>query len=119
VIAAARQRARRALRRLALTEAQEEEARRVLREDRRHLEATRAVLAECRRELRAALRASAPDSALVLELSVQERLLVQKERAASAELERSLAKVLRPEQTQRLRGLGPAAVGDLLLRICG
>lgn len=119
MIAAARQRARRALRRLAVTEAQEEEARRVLSDDRRHLEAARALLTECRRELRAALCAPAPDSALVLELSVQERLLLQKEQAASVQLERSLATLLRPEQAKRLHGLAPAAVGDLLLRICG
>lgn len=119
MIAAARQRALRALRRLALTEAQAEQARGLLREERRRLEAVRALLSECRRELRAALSAAAPDSALVLELSVQERLLVQEERAASVQLERALATVLQPEQAQRLHGLAPAAVGDLLQRICG
>jgi Spy/CpxP family protein refolding chaperone len=119
MIAAARQRARRALRRLAVTEAQAEQARRLLREQRRRLEAVQALLSECRRELRAALSAAAPDSTLVLELSVQERLLVQKERAACAQLERSLATVLLPEQAKRLHGLAPAAVGDLLQRICG
>jgi hypothetical protein len=119
VIASARQRARRAFRRVSLTESQAQEARLLLRDDRRQLEAAQALLAECRRELRAALSPAAPDSALVLELSVQERLLAERERAALARLERSLAALLRPEQATRLHGLAPAAVGDMLLRICG
>lgn len=119
MIAAARQRARRALRRLALTEAQAQEARLVLRDARRRLEAAQALLAECRRELHAALAAPAPDSALVLELSVQERLLVERERRASGRLEASLASLLRPDQARRLRALPPAAVGDMLGRTCG
>jgi hypothetical protein len=119
VIASARQRARRAVRRLALSEAQAQEARRILRDDRRHLQAAQALLAECRRELHAALRAPAPDSALVLELSVQERLLVAREGQASAALEASLAALLEPDQATRLRALPPAAVGDMLGRICG
>ena len=36
----------------------------------------------------------------------------------SARLERSVAALLRPEQATRLRALAPAAVGDLLARIC-
>jgi hypothetical protein len=121
VIASARQRARRALRRLSLTEAQAEEARRLLREDRRQLEAARDLLAECRRRLREALAAlaPAPDSALVLELSLEERLLEARQSAICARLERSLVTLLRPEQATRFRGLAPAAVGDMLGRICG
>jgi hypothetical protein len=119
VIAAARQRARRALLRLSLTEAQAEEARRLLRSDRRQLEAARELLAECRVRLIEVLAAAAPDSGLVLELTVEERLLVARERAMAARLERSMAALLRPEQVTRLRALAPAAVGDLLVRICG
>jgi hypothetical protein len=55
----------------------------------------------------------------VLELTLEERLLEEKERAASVRLERSLAALLRPEQVTRLRTLAPAAVGDMLGRICG
>jgi hypothetical protein len=55
----------------------------------------------------------------VLELTLEERLLEQKERAASVRLERSLAVLLRPEQATRLQGLPPVAVGDMLGRICG
>ena len=119
MIAAARQRARRAFRRLSLTEAQAEEARRLLRDDRHQLEAAQELLAECRSELREALAAPGPDSAAVLELTLEERLLVEKERVASARLERSLAALLRPEQVTRLRALAPAAIGDMLGRICG
>ena len=117
--AGARQRARRAARRLSLTEAQAEGARRLLPDDRRQLQAVEALLAEARRQLREALRAPSPDSALLLELTLQERLLGERERAMSARLERSLAALLRPDQATRLRGLAPAAVGDLLGRICG
>jgi Spy/CpxP family protein refolding chaperone len=121
VIASARQRARRAVLRLSLTQAQAEEARRLLRDDRRQLEAARDVLAECRDQLREVLAAAAPapDSALVLELTLEERLLVERERAMSARLERSMAALLRPEQAARLSTLTPAAVGDMLWRICG
>jgi Spy/CpxP family protein refolding chaperone len=119
VIASARQRARRAFQRLSLTEAQAVAARRLLRDDRLQLEAAQGRLAECRRDLREALAAPGADSAAVLELTLEERLLQEKERAASVRLERSLATVLRPEQSKRLHGLAPAAVGDLLLRICG
>ena len=75
MIAAARQRARRAVQRLSLTEAQAEAARRLLRDDRRQLEAAEDLLAECRRELRAGPGRARPDSAAVLELTLQERLL--------------------------------------------
>jgi len=121
VIASARQRARRAVLRLSLTQAQAEEARRLLRDDRRQLAAARDVLAECRDQLREVLAAaaSAPDSALVLELTMEERLLVERERAMSARLERSMAALLRPDQAARLSTLTPAAVGDMLWRICG
>jgi hypothetical protein len=119
VTAGGRQRARRAARRLGLTGEQAGEARRLLRDDRLQLEAARDVLAECRCQLREALSAGAPDSALVLELTVQERLLVEREREMSARLEQSLAALLRPEQAVRLHALLPAAVGDMLGRICG
>ena len=114
MIAAARQRARRAFERLSLTEAQAVAARRLLRDDRLQLEAAQGRLAECRRDLREALAAPGPDSAAVLELTLEERLLEEKERAASVRLERSLAALLRPEQVTRLRTLAPAAVGDML-----
>ena len=114
VIAAARQRARRAFQRLSLSEAQAVAARRLLKDDRLQLEAAQGRLAECRRDLREALAAPGPDSAAVLELTLEERLLEEKERAASARLERSLAALLRPEQVTRLRTLAPAAVGDML-----
>jgi Spy/CpxP family protein refolding chaperone len=119
MIASARQRARRALLRLSLTEAQAREARRLLGADRRQLEAARELLSECRARLHEVLAARAPDSALVLELTVEERLLVERERAMSARLERSMAALLRPEQVMRLRALAPEAIGDMLGRICG
>jgi len=118
VIASARQRARRAQVRLRLTESQAETARRMLREDRRQLEAAKQLLGECRRELHEALAGPLPDSAEVLELTLQERLLQGRERALSARLEAELERLLRPEQVLRLRALPPAAVGALLGRIC-
>jgi 7-keto-8-aminopelargonate synthetase-like enzyme len=119
VIASARQRARRAIQRLSLTPAQAEKARRVLRDDRRQLAAARELLAECRRQLRQTLAAAPQESALVLELTTQERLLEARERQLQEKLEQSLAAILRPEQALRLYALPPAAVGDLLGRICG
>ncbi len=119
VIASARQRARRAFRRLSLTESQAQEARRLLGDDRRQLEAARELLAECRRQLGRALAAAPPDPAVVLELTTQERLLESRERQLQARLEQSLAALLRPDQALRLRGLAPAALGDVLGRICG
>jgi hypothetical protein len=76
------------------------------------------VLAECRLQLREALAAPLPDSASVLELAVQERLLAARERALAVRLEGTLAGLLQPQQALRLRALPPAAVGDLLLRLC-
>jgi hypothetical protein len=119
VIASARQRARRAIQRLCLTPAQAEKARRVLREDRGQLAAARELLAECRRQLRQTLAVAPQEAALVLELTTQERLLEARERQLQARLEQSLAALLRPEQALRLYALTPAAVGDLLGRICG
>jgi len=119
VIASARQRARRAALRLSLTESQAREARRLLRHDRRQLEAAQDLLAECRRQLGHALASAPPDPALVLELSTQERLLESRERQLRARLEQSLASLLQPGQARRLHGLAPDAVGDLLVRICG
>jgi Spy/CpxP family protein refolding chaperone len=118
VIASARQRARRAVLRLSLTESQAQTVRRLLRDDRRQLEAARQLLQECRRELREALAGSVPDSAEVLELALQERVLQGRERALAARLEAELERLLRPEQARRLRALPPEAVGDLLGRIC-
>jgi len=119
MIASARQRARRAILRLRLTEAQAQEARRLLRDDRRQLEAARDLLADCRRQLGCALATAPPDPALVLELNTQERLLRSRERQLQARLEQSLAALLQPAQALRLHGLAPAALGDLLGRICG
>jgi Spy/CpxP family protein refolding chaperone len=118
VTAAARQRARRALLRLSLTEAQAEGARRVLRPEQRQVRAAQEALAECRRQLCQALASPAPDSAAVLELTVQERLLERRARELVLAAERSLAALLRPEQAVRLRALPPAALDDVLERIC-
>ena len=119
VIASARQRARRAFRCLSLTEPQAQEARRLLGDDRRQLEAARELLVERRRQLEHALATAPPDPAVVLELSTQERLLESRGRQLQARLEQSLAALLQPGQARRLHGLAPAAVGDLLVRICG
>ena len=116
--AASRQRVRRALVRLDLTRAQAESLRRHLRDDRAHWEAARQRLAECRRDLAAALVGPTPDSLAVLELTLEERLLEERERALSAQMERRMADVLRPEQAMRLRALPRPALGDVLGRIC-
>ncbi len=116
--AASRQRVRRALVRLDLTRAQADSLRRHLRDDRAQWEAARQRLAECRRDLAAALVGPTPDSLAVLELTLEERLLADRERALSAQLERRMAALLRPEQAVRLRGLAPPALGDVLGRIC-
>lgn len=118
MIASARQRARRAVLRLSLTGSQAETVGRLLRDDRRQLEAAKELLQECRRELSEALAGPVPDSAEVLELTLQERLLQGRERALSARLESELERLLRPEQARRLRALPPASVGALLGRIC-
>ena len=116
--AAARQRVRRALVRLGVTPAQAAAVRRLLREDRRQWEAARQRLAECRRDLGAALSAPVPDSLAVLELTLEERLLEERERALSADVARRMARLLRPDQAMRLRALAPPALGDVLGRIC-
>jgi Spy/CpxP family protein refolding chaperone len=118
VTAADRQKARRALQRLSLSEAQEARVRLLLREDRREWEAARQLLAECRRELAAALARPVPDSAVVLELSVQERVLDGRERALYSRMEERMAGLLRPDQAARLRSLAPSALGDVLVRLC-
>jgi len=115
---AARRRTRRALQRIALTGSQAEKVRRLLRDDRRQWEAARQLLAECRRELGEALAIPVPDSTVVLELSVQERLLEEKERALSARVEERVAGLLRPEQAARLHALAPSALGDVIERLC-
>jgi hypothetical protein len=119
VIAAARQRARRALHRIGLTPAQIEAVGPRIREERRQLDAARALLEESRGQLRRALGVPAPDAASVLELTVQERLLARRERELVAALEASLASALRPDQALRLRGLPPAALGDVIARLSG
>jgi Spy/CpxP family protein refolding chaperone len=104
--------------RLRLTEAQADRIRGLLREDRRQWQAARQLLAECRGELGAALAAPTPDSTAVLELSTQERLLEQRERALAGRLEERMAGLLRPDQAVRLRALAPSALGDVLGRLC-
>jgi Spy/CpxP family protein refolding chaperone len=116
--AASRQRVRRALVRLGLTRAQATAVRRLLADDRRQWEAAGQRLAECRRDLAAALAGPAPDSLSVLELTLEERLLAEKERELAAQLEHGMAALLRPEQAVRLRALAPPALGDVLGRIC-
>jgi Spy/CpxP family protein refolding chaperone len=113
-----RQRTRRAFQRLSLSEAQAEKVRQHLRDDRRQWAAAQQLLAECRRHLGEALATPTPDSAAVLELAVQERLLEDRARALSAHLEERMAGLLRPDQALRLRALGPAVLGDVLGRLC-
>ena len=116
--AASRQRVRRALVRLGLTRSQAAAVRHLLRDDRRRWEAARQRLAECRRDLAAALAGPKPDSLAVLELTLEERLLADKERELTVQLERRMAGLLRPDQAVRLRALAPPALGDVLGRIC-
>jgi Spy/CpxP family protein refolding chaperone len=82
------------------------------------VKAAQQALAECRRQLCQSLASPAPDSAEVLELTVQERLLERRARELMLAAERSLAALLRPEQAVRLRALPPAALDDVLERIC-
>ena len=103
--------------RLSLSEAQSEDVRRLLRDEHRQLEAVRQALEDCRRELDRVLGRAVPDSAVVLELTLEERVLRARERDLVADLERSLVALLRPQQATRLRGLAPAALGDMLLRL--
>jgi Spy/CpxP family protein refolding chaperone len=118
MIASARQRARRALIRLSLSDSQAEDVRRLLRDERRQWEVTQRLLRECRCQLSEAMAVPRPDSSEVLELTVQERLLRERERLLSTQMEATLAKLLRPEQARRVRALPPAALGDVLRRIC-
>jgi hypothetical protein len=117
MIAAARQRARRAVQRLSLSASQAETVRRALRDEHRQLEAVRRTLNDCRRELDRVLGRALPDSALVLELTVEERVLKAREQTLAAGLERSLVALLRPEQATRVRGLAPGALDDMLVRL--
>jgi Spy/CpxP family protein refolding chaperone len=114
----ARQRARRAFQRLSLSEAQAERVRQHLHDDRRQWVAAQQLLTECRRQLGEALAAPTPDSAAVLELAVQERVLEERARALSVHLEERMAGLLRPDQAVRHRALGPAVFGDVLGRLC-
>jgi Spy/CpxP family protein refolding chaperone len=118
VSAASRQRVRRALVRLGLTRAQAASLRRLLRDDRRRWEAARQRLAECRRDLAVAIAGPMPDSLAALELTLEERLLAEKERELTVEMEKRTAALLRPDQAVRLRALAPPALGDVLGRIC-
>jgi len=105
--------------RLSLSEQQAERVRGTVADDLRLSAATRELLAECRRQLWEALATRAPDSTDVLELAVQERLLLDRQRQLTARVERSFATLLRPEQTRRLRALSPSALDAMLVRICG
>ena len=91
--------------------------RHLLRDDRRQLEAARQALSACRRELGRAMIGPSPDSTLVLELALEERVLEAREQELAGDLEESLVALLRPEQATRLRGLAPAALGDMLVRL--
>lgn len=104
----ARHTIRGALRRVALDQRQAQLVRLLLREDRRQREAAEQLLAECRRDLRQALAPPQPDALAVLELSVQERLLQERQRALTACLEQRIAALLRPAQTVALSSLAPA-----------
>jgi hypothetical protein len=53
-----------------------------------------------------------------LELSVQERILEERERALTVRMEERMAALLRPDQVVRLRALAPVALGDVLRRLC-
>jgi Spy/CpxP family protein refolding chaperone len=92
--------------------------RRHLQDDRGHWEAARGELADCRRALAQALAGPTPDSSAVLELTIQERLLEDRERALAGRVEERMAALLRPEQAVRLRALAPEALGDVLVRLC-
>jgi len=103
--------------RLGLSEVQAEALRGLVRDEHRRLEAARQALAECRRELDRALSRPLPDSATVLELTIEERVLEARERELASDLEGALVGLLRPEQARRLQGLAPAAFGDMLVRL--
>lgn len=103
---------------MSLTPAQARTASHLLRDERLQLDAARQMLAECRQQLREALGRRLPDSAVVLELTTQERLLERRERQLFAALERRLAGVLRPDQAVRLQALPPTVLGDVLGRLC-
>ena len=98
-----------ALRRLTLTEQQQQLVRLLLREERRERETTERQLAQCRRDLREALAQPVPESATVLELSVRERLLLERQRSPAARLEQRIAAMLGPDRARELRRHAPAA----------
>jgi Spy/CpxP family protein refolding chaperone len=108
---------RRAIGRLRLTPAQADAVRELLREERRHWRAAQQLLVECRHQLGSVLAAPVPDSTAVLELSVQERVLEERERALAARIEEGLAALLRPDQAVRLRALAPVALGEVVQRL--
>jgi hypothetical protein len=91
------------VRRLTLSEPQAQLIRLLLREDRRQRLAAQQRLAECRRDLRAALAPPAPDPVAVLELSVEERLLQDRQAACSSQLELRVAALLRPDAVVEIR----------------
>ena len=104
---ATKRRIRAALRRLTLTEQQAQLVRLLLREEKRERETTERQLAQCRRDLREALAQPVPDSATVLELSVRERLLLERQRSPSSGLEQRIAAMLGPERAKELRRYAP------------
>ena len=91
------------MRRLTLSEPQAQLVRLLLREDRRQRLATQQRLAECRRDLSAALAPPVPDPVAVLELSVEERLLQDRQAAYSAQLEQRVEALLRPDLVVEIR----------------
>jgi hypothetical protein len=104
---AARRRIRKALRRLPLTFEQSQLIRLLLREDRRERREVQRLLDECRRVLHVALAPPAPDSATVLELSVKERQLLDRQLGLCDRLEERLARMLGPGRAGELRTLPP------------
>jgi Spy/CpxP family protein refolding chaperone len=106
---ATRRRIRSALRRVNLTDQQAQLVRLLLREERRDRETTERQLADCRRNLHGALAPPAPDSAAVLELSVRERILLERQRSLASSLEQRIAAILGPERARELRTHAPVA----------
>jgi len=109
---AARRRIRKALRRLSLTYEQSQLIRLLLQDDRRERREIQRLLEECRRRLHVALAPPAPDSATVLELSVRERELQERQLGLCDRLEERIARLLGPERAAELRRLPPVAPPD-------
>ena len=109
---AARRRIRKALRRLSLSYEQSQLIRLLLRDDRRERREIERLLEECRRQLHVALTPPAPDSATVLELSLRERQLQERQLGLCDRLEERIARLLGPERAAELRTLPPVAAPD-------